>query len=69
MTVVFILMSAPSGIRRIFLAIAILGVSGLATTAPVVIKSSSVEAAGLTCAQGGTCVVGDTGPGGGIVFS
>ena len=64
----FILMSAPSGFRRIFLAIAILGVSGLATTAPVVIKSSSVEAAGLTCAQGGTCVVGDTGPGGGIVF-
>ena len=64
----FILMSTPSGFRRIFLAITVLGVSALAAAAPVAIESSNAEAAGLTCAQGGTCVVGDTGPGGGIVF-
>lgn len=27
-----------------------------------------VHATALTCAQGGTCIIGDTGPGGGIVF-
>lgn len=27
-----------------------------------------VHAAALTCAQGGICIIGDTGPGGGIVF-
>jgi hypothetical protein len=61
-------MTSVSGFRRIFLAATVLGVSALAAAVPVTIKSSSVEAAGLTCAQGGTCVVGDTGPGGGIVF-
>jgi hypothetical protein len=34
-------------------------------TAPVVATTAPVA---LTCATGGTCVVGDTGPGGGIVF-
>jgi len=30
--------------------------------------SIPVQATALTCAQGGTCIIGDTGPGGGIVF-
>ena len=30
--------------------------------------SATTPAAPLTCATGGTCIVGDTGPGGGIVF-
>jgi len=30
--------------------------------------SNSVTPATLTCAQGGTCIVGNTGPGGGLVF-
>ena len=32
------------------------------------IPTVSIASAALTCAQGGTCVVGDTGPGGGKVF-
>ena len=31
-------------------------------------ETSTTTAAPLTCAQGGTCAVGDTGPGGGTVF-
>jgi len=67
-TVTLILMSPLPGFRRIFLAATVLAVSALAAAVPVAIKTSPVEAAALTCAQGGTCVVGDTGPGGGIVF-
>jgi hypothetical protein len=37
----------------------------VATTAPVVATTAPVA---LTCATGGTCVVGDRGPGGGIVY-
>ena len=29
---------------------------------------TAAHATALTCAQGGTCIIGDTGPGGGIVF-
>ncbi|NCV44829.1 MAG: DUF1566 domain-containing protein [Actinobacteria bacterium] len=36
-------------------------------TVPSCIPATTTTVA-LTCAQGGTCVVGDTGPGGGIVF-
>jgi hypothetical protein len=48
-------------------------VSGLALTnsvgsSPVTINYVGQGNTGPTCAQGGTCVVGDTGPGGGIVF-
>jgi hypothetical protein len=36
--------------------------------APVVATATAVAAPALTCATGGTCIVGDRGPGGGIVF-
>jgi hypothetical protein len=36
--------------------------------APVVITAPAVAAPALTCATGGTCIVGDRGPGGGIVY-
>ena len=36
--------------------------------APVVATAPAVAAPALTCATGGTCIVGDRGPGGGIVF-
>ena len=39
--------------------------SNCATTTTVALTTTTVA---LTCALGGTCVVGDTGPGGGIVF-
>ena len=67
-TVTLILMSPLLGFRRIFLAATVLAVSALAAAVPVAIKTSPVEATSLTCAQGGTCVVGDIGPGGGTVF-
>ena len=38
-----------------------------ATTAAAVATTTTTTVA-LTCATGGTCIVGDTGPGGGIVF-
>jgi hypothetical protein len=48
-------------------------VSGLALTnsvgsSPVTISYVGQGNVGSTCAQGGSCAVGDTGPGGGIVF-
>jgi hypothetical protein len=48
-------------------------VSGLALSnsvgsSPVTISYVGQGNVGSTCAQGGTCAVGDTGPGGGIVF-
>ena len=36
--------------------------------APVATTATAVAAPALTCATGGTCIVGDRGPGGGIVF-
>ena len=43
------------------LAISLLVVSGVSVV-------SAPEAVALTCAQGGPCALGDTGPGGGIIF-
>jgi len=44
----------------------------LTLTTPAIVSTSlfkfTVESAKTTCATGGTCNVGDTGPGGGIVF-
>lgn len=37
-------------------------------SAPVVATAPAVAAPVLTCATGGTCIVGDRGPGGGIVY-
>ena len=61
-------MSVFLGFRRIFLAATVVGVSVLAVSVPVTLNTSPAEASALSCAQGGTCVVGDTGPGGGTVF-
>jgi hypothetical protein len=61
-------MSVFLGLRRIFLAATVVGVSALAVSVPITLNTSPAEASALPCAQGGTCVVGDTGPGGGTVF-
>ena len=45
--------------------------SALVVVAPFAVSQIDVAPVGaiaLTCAQGGTCAVGDTGPGGGTVF-
>jgi hypothetical protein len=38
------------------------------TSVGIATPAAAMAAPVLTCAQGGTCIVGDTGPGGGIVF-
>ncbi len=45
-----------------------LALSNSVGASPVSINYVGLGASGATCAQGGTCVVGDTGPGGGKVF-
>jgi len=44
------------------------GSSGSGSVGPTGAAGAPGSNATLTCAQGGTCVVGNTGPGGGIVF-
>ena len=39
-----------------------------ATTTTTVAPTTTTTTVALTCAQGGVCAVGDTGPGGGVVF-
>jgi len=44
------------------------GSGSSSTTSTTAASTTTTTTVALTCATGGTCVVGDTGPGGGIVF-
>lgn len=48
--------------------VSLVGPSGSGSTGPAGAAGAPGSNATLTCAQGGTCIVGNTGPGGGIVF-
>ena len=54
--------------HRLILVASVLVVGLAAVAMPVSVGPQQAAATGLTCAQGGTCLVGDIGPGGGIVF-
>lgn len=54
--------------HRLFLVAGVLIMGVVAIALPVSVGQQQATATGLTCAQGGTCVVGDVGPGGGTVF-
>ena len=47
---------------------ALLSVMMLCTLLQAIVITTSPPAVALTCAQGGSCIVGDRGPGGGIIF-
>jgi hypothetical protein len=64
--------TASSGVAT-FTGLGIDGTPGTAytityTVSGLTVATATVTLAALTCATGGTCIVGNTGPGGGIVF-
>ena len=48
--------------------VSMVGPSGNGSVGPAGVAGAPGSNATLTCAQGGTCILGNTGPGGGIVF-